>query len=277
VVSIDGNSLPNAPEWIFNATLRAAVPAGDAGEVYLFTDWAYRDEVTVGETEKIISYEIGTKANLGRRARANLAIFYYTMNDQQLTAVGGEANVTRLVNADKTEGQGFELEFDWLPHDQLFFTLGTSYNKTEIKDPYLGVIPGAAAGLTVLDPELEAGTGIVSIDGNSLPNAPEWIFNGTLRGALPAGDAGEVYLFTDWSYKDKVSFFLYESTEFMPDGYVEGGLRIGYTTYDNTWDFALWGRNITDTLARTGGIDFNNLTGFVNEPRTVGLEARYRF
>jgi iron complex outermembrane receptor protein len=43
------------------------------------------------------------------------------------------------------------------------------------------------------------------------------------------------------------------------------------------WEFALWGRNITDTEARTGGIDFNNLTGFVNEPRTVGAEAIYRF
>jgi iron complex outermembrane receptor protein len=236
----------------------------------------FGDEVTVGETEKIISYEIGTKTNLGNRARGNLSLFYYTMNDQQLTAVGGEANVTRLVNADKTEGQGFELEFEWLPQDQIFFTLGTSYNKTEIKDPNLGVIPGGAAGLTVLDPEIGT-TGVVSIDGNSLPNAPEWIFNATLRAALPAGQDGELYLFTDWAYRDKVSFFLYESVEFMPDGYVEGGLRIGYTTYDARWDFALWGRNITDTLARTGGIDFNNLTGFVNEPRTVGLEARYRF
>ena len=237
----------------------------------------FGDEITVGETEKIISYEIGTKANLGAKARGNLSLFYYVMNDQQLTAVGGDANVTRLMNAEKTEGSGFELEFEWLPHNQLFFTLGTSYNKTEIKDPNLGVIPGSAAGLTVLDDPLPGTPGAVSIDGNILPNAPEWIFDATLRASVPAGNSGEVYLYTDWAYRSEVSFFLYESTEFTGKGFVEGGLRVGYASYEGNWEFALWGRNITDTLARTGGIDFNNLVGFVNEPRTVGLEAQYRF
>jgi iron complex outermembrane recepter protein len=31
---------------------------------------------------------------------------------------------------------------------------------------------------------------------------------------------------------------------------------------------ALFGRNITDQIRIVGGIDFNNLTGFINEPRT---------
>jgi len=39
----------------------------------------------------------------------------------------------------------------------------------------------------------------------------------------------------------------------------------------------LFGRNITDTMRVVGGIDFNNLTGFLNEPRTVGVELIARF
>ncbi|MCP4573668.1 MAG: TonB-dependent receptor [bacterium] len=232
-------------------------------------------EVTVGETEKITSYEVGTKARLGRKARANVSLFHYIMSDQQLTAVGGSSNVTRLLNADETVGMGFEAELEWLPASNLLVTIGTSYNKTEIKDEGLGVAPGGAAGLTVNDPELSPG--IVSIDGNRLPNAPEWVFNATLRGSVAAGDAGEVFLFTDWAYRSEVSFFLYDSVEFTEDNLFEGGVRLGYATYDRMWEFAAFGRNITDNLTRTGGIDFNNLTGFVNEPRTFGVEVRRAF
>ncbi len=235
----------------------------------------FGDDVTVGETEKIISYEVGTKANLGQKARANLAIFDYIMNDQQLTAVGGESNFNRMINADETDGMGFELELEYLPTNQIFCTVGASYNKTEIKDPGLGVAPGGAPGLTVLDPT--DADGIALIDGNSLPNAPEWVFNATLRASMPMGDSGEVFLFTDWAYRSEVNFFLYESEEFKEDNLVEGGVRVGYTTYDGKYEFAAFGRNILDDLSLTGGIDFNNLTGFVNEPRTFGAEVRYNF
>ena len=37
------------------------------------------------------------------------------------------------------------------------------------------------------------------------------------------------------------------------------------------YDVALFGRNITNEEEIVGGIDFNNLTGFVNEPRIVGV------
>jgi len=36
-------------------------------------------------------------------------------------------------------------------------------------------------------------------------------------------------------------------------------------------------RNLTNDLSATGGIDFNNLTGLVNEPRTWGVEAPFRY
>ena len=48
-------------------------------------------------------------------------------------------------------------------------------------------------------------------------------------------------------------------------------------TYDRSYEVAFFGRNITNDLSRTGGIDFNNLTGFVNEPRTWGVEFRSAF
>ena len=242
----------------------------------------FGDAVTVGETEEILSFELGTKANLGRKARANISVYSFTMNDQQLTAVGGDANFNRMINADETAGMGFEMEMEWLPSSNLLFTVGASYNKTEIKDENLAIQLGAG-GATSTDPvvvpaDVENGIpAIVSIDGNSLPNAPEWVFNATMRASKPLGNGGELFMFTDWAYRSDVHFFLYESDEFSEEAMLEGGVRVGYATFDRKWEVAAFGRNITDELYLCGGIDFNNLTGFVNEPRTFGVELKRSF
>ena len=71
----------------------------------------FGDEVTVADTETILSVEGGTKLRLlGQRLHLNMAAFHYFMQDQQLTAVGGETNFNRLVNADNTIGRGVEAE-----------------------------------------------------------------------------------------------------------------------------------------------------------------------
>jgi iron complex outermembrane receptor protein len=44
-----------------------------------------------------------------------------------------------------------------------------------------------------------------------------------------------------------------------------------------TPEVAAFGGNITDARRITGGIDFNNLTGFTNEPRTVGVQFKGNF
>jgi iron complex outermembrane receptor protein len=245
----------------------------------LFGDPAVFDSISTGDTEKILSYEGGVKANLlDNRARANISGFYYQMDDQQLTAVGGAGNFNTLLNADKSTGAGFELDLEFLPVNQIFFTAGLSYNKTEIDDTDLTTaIPlGADPRPTVLDTFVVQDT-TVSIHKNSFPNAPEWVFNATLRAATPVGSDGEAFFYTDWAYRSEVNFFLYESVEFRDKHLVEGGVRVGYSRFDRSYEVAVFGRNITNDLSRTGGIDFNNLTGFVNEPATWGVEVRRAF
>ena len=38
------------------------------------------------------------------------------------------------------------------------------------------------------------------------------------------------------------------------------------------YEIALFARNLFDAKILQGGIDFDNLTGMTNEPRTVGVE-----
>ena len=238
----------------------------------------FGDAVSVAESETVTSYEAGIKSDFwDRRARASFTVFHYTVDDQQLTAVGGATNFNTLINAEKSVGQGFEVDWESYVTDNLLVTFGASYNDTEIQDEDLAVAP-CGAPCTVLDPTVTVGgVRLALIDGNSLPQAPQWIGNATARWSMPVNEDGEIYVYTDWAYRSKVSFFLYESAEFTGDPLLEGGLRIGYSWDYGDYEVAAFGRNILNETEAVGGIDFNNLTGFVNEPRILGLEFKAQF
>jgi iron complex outermembrane receptor protein len=231
---------------------------------------------SVADSETNLSYEVGVKSDLfDRRARIAFDVFAYTVDDQQLSAVGGAGNQTTLINADKTVGRGAELDFQAYLIDHLLATLGASYNFTEIRDGSLAVYPCGTGLCTPTDPAGDT-PGTVSIDNNPLPQAPKWVANATLRYGIPT-DNGEYFFYTDWSYRSKVNFFLYEAEEFEGKPLLEGGVRIGYNWSDARYELAAFGRNITDQRRAVGAIDFDNLTGFLNEPRIFGVQfiARY--
>ncbi|MDQ2820838.1 MAG: TonB-dependent receptor [Pseudomonadota bacterium] len=229
--------------------------------------------ITVADAETITSYEAGIKADLfERRARVAFSVYDYEIKNQQLTVVGGTANITRLINAAKTKGRGAEIDFEGNVLTGLRVTAGGSYNFTRIDDPSLSVTKCAAC--TITDPVNAAGR--YSINGNALPQAPKWTANATARYGFPVAD-GELFVFTDWSYRSKVNFFLYEAVEFTGKPLTEGGLRVGYTWAGGKYEVAAFGRNILDQRRITGAIDFNNLTGFANEPRTYGVQFKGNF
>jgi iron complex outermembrane receptor protein len=249
---------------------------------------ASRGPVTLGrfgftssaETETSDSVELGFKANLmGGRARWNAAIYSFRNDDQQLTATGGVGNVNQLLNADRVNGEGFETDFEILFTDNLLFIANASYNDTEIDDPDLrDDLCGSNPQCTPLDPIVGMRVGPfgpvteVSIDGNPLPRTPDWVYNLILQWTIPVGD-GEAYIHTDWNYRAESNLFLHESVEFVAEERWIGGLRIGYRS-DNGVDFALVGRNVTNEVVVDGGINFLNLTTFINEPSYWGVEMR---
>ena len=240
----------------------------------LFVFSTVQDSISTAKSETINSYEAGLKSRfMDNRAGFNLTGFYYRLNNAQLTAVGGASNAARLLNVAAVDGYGFEAEFDVRPVDALTFTAGVSYNNTEIKDPNARTAI-CGSGCTVLDPI--TAPGIANINGNALPQAPKWTANWTARYAVPVGN-GEFYAFTDWAYRSKINFFLYDSVEYSDNNLLEGGLRVGYMFNDKKYDVAAFVRNITDDNSAVGGIDFNNLTGFVNEPRIWGVEFGVKF
>jgi len=231
-------------------------------------------ELSDAKAEKTMSYEAGIKTLLlDHRLRFNLTGYFFDTKDLQLTAVGGANNFTALLNAADVKGHGVEAELEARPATGLTLTAGVSYNHTKINDPNL-FVAGCGAPCTVLNTPRPGSPGIFSIDGNALPQAPKWTVNFTAGYQYPIGP-GSIYAYTDWYYRSKIQFFLYKSVEFSDDNLLEGGLRIGYRT--QRYDVAAFVRNITDDKSAVSGIDFNNLTAMVNEPRIWGVELGLNF
>ena len=236
--------------------------------------------------EKAISFEAGIKKDFfNRRARMAATVFQYTVNDKQLTAGSGTINMNELVPADKVTGQGVELDLQANLGDAWRVTVGGSYNDTEIKDANLFVQTcgnepntilageGRGRGCTVIGrPGPVAGTQL--LDGNPLPRAPKWQGNFSLRYRMDIAD-GELYALTDWAYRSTHNMFLYEAAEYKAKSLLEGGLRVGYK-WDN-YEVAAYARNLTNEIQTVAAIDFNNLTGMVNEPRTFGVQLKASF
>jgi iron complex outermembrane receptor protein len=239
-------------------------------------DVAFLEFPSVADPETILSFEAGYKADLmENRMRLNVGVFYYTVDDMQLSIIGGASNINQVINAKKGVAHGFEVDLQWLMTDNLMATFGVAYNKTEIKDPNLYVVP---CGSTLCEAyQWRDANGQVSIDGNPFPRVPETNYSVTLRYGIPVGNSGEVFFFTDWVYFGDLQMSLYYSPEFVTDNQFEGGLKVGYRNTENNWEVSLFGRNITDENNVKGYVDFSNNTGFVNEPRVFGIEATYNF
>ena len=230
---------------------------------------------SIADSETILSTEIGFKSTLTDRVRLNGSVYYYTIDDQQLSAIGGNTNSNVLVNADKGVGLGVDVDTEILFSDNFVVTFGGSWNDTEIDDPNLVTAPCGSGQCTILDP-LDV-NGFPILDGNPFPQAPEFMINVTARYGVPVGDDDELYVYGDFVNQGDTNFFLYEAAEYHTGSIYEAGLRAGYIANDGQWELSVFARNVTDEENLKGGIDFNNNTGFDNEPRIFGLNFQLNF
>ncbi len=262
------------------AKLYARVATGFRAPSIQGRNLAFGSGYSTAKSETITSYEAGIKTELfDRSLRLNFDGFDYYVRRMQFSAIGGGSNSVLLVNARAGLAYGLEADAEWAALDNLTFTAGASWTHTEIRDPALGISPcGSAPGVpqaglmcTVLNAYNPA-TGIASVNGNPFPQAPDYQLSLTARYDYPLANGGTLFAYTDWWLQGYTNFFLYKSAEFHTNGNYEGGLRLGYIFPDRHFQVASYVRNLTNRPNLQGGIDFNNLTGFVSDPRVFGIE-----
>ncbi|CAH0350229.1 MAG: TonB-dependent receptor [Sphingobium sp.] len=264
-------------------SLYARVAKGFRGPTIQGRSAVFNSDFTTADSETILSWEAGFKSQISNTLRFNASAFTYTVKDIQLNGNDSNGNGV-LFNADKAKAYGMEAELDWAPIENLSISAGLSLLHSEIKDKRVyaqvcalnGVVVCTVGNPTITVPVFGQPAVFAQIDGEPLPNAPEYNLNLTARYDIPLGNGGKVFAATDWNMQGKTSFVLYDTKEFTSKNSFEGGLKIGYAAPDNAYEFAVFARNITNEKNLKGVIE-NYMAAVFNDPRVIGVSLSGKF
>ncbi len=225
------------------------------------------------EPESSEQYELGLKGDLfNSRLQVQLSLFDLTVDGRQRsveTRPPGQDNaIPTVINVD-SEVQGVEVNLSWLITEDLLFTALTTYREEENKSKEFY---NARGELTRFDSSSDtAGNYTLTLD---------WRPNLAAGNLLVRGE----YIYAE-NRRDP------DDANYNPDFEGIGGYtddtrlvngRIAWSNTGDTWEVALWGRNLTDQ-ERIGGISQTTVAVFgtpimrIRDPRTFGIDAIYRF
>ena len=240
-----------------------------------------QDRVTFGSIQNVAGKQTTLSAEGGIKGTVldggiNFALdgYWTKTNNMTLTAVGGVGNSAALVTVPRVYGSGAEAEIDIHPIKGMSLSTSGSYNFTVMRAGDVAIPYCGSGQCTLTDPTNAAGLAL--IDGNSLPQAPRWVGNVNFHYDWPLANGGVMGFNTDWAYRSSINYFLYTAKEFTGKSLTEGGLKVSYTT-PKGWEFAFFGRNILNQIRSISAIDFNNLTGMINDPRIWGGAIKKSF
>jgi iron complex outermembrane recepter protein len=258
------------------------------------------DLVTFGgqetwDDETAWNYEVGAKTRvMGGRGAFNVALFNMEISDLQATVTAGSCSSRVIFNVPKARSRGLEVEFSAAPNQNFDFSISGTFNNSELR-----------SSLTSTD-----SAGNVSIvsgieEGNRLPTVPEVQLAAAATYQWPVGP-GFAYVtgtyqhtgsrFTQIGDQD-AAFGTVNLLSFAPNtiggpltattfrfdpelpAYDILNLRVGVLR--GKWDVSLFANNLTDERALLA-IDQERGTrarvGYLtNQPRTIGITARFNF
>ena len=119
------------------------------------------------------------------------------------------------------------------------------------------------------------------LTGESTTHAPEWAGTFIADYVLPIGNSLELRANVDVIYSDE--FYLTQGLDsnLVQDSYTLVNGRLGLASVDDVWEISLLGKNLTDEVKSDYGAGIPLFTGAyfrsVNAPRTIAIEAVYRF
>jgi iron complex outermembrane receptor protein len=251
---------------------------------------------TTWKDETAWNYEVGSKSTImGGRGTLNASAFVMEIEDLQATVTAGSCSSRVVFNVPKASSQGVELEFTAAPSQNFDYAISASFNDSQLDST-----------LTSTDSR-----GVVSVvsgiqKGNRLPTVPEfqaaaagtyqWNMGPSLLGYFTAtyqyigsrftqiGDQAAGFGTVNLrSFNPNNIGGPYTQNTFTFDAelpsYDNVNLRVG--AFKDRWDIALFLNNATDEVALLA-LDQERGTrarvGYLtNQPRTLGLSARFNF
>jgi outer membrane receptor protein involved in Fe transport len=213
------------------------------------------------EPEESTVYELGMKARWDT-GTVNVAIFDQSIKGFQSNVFSGVG--FNLANAGEQSTFGVEIDTAWYPTESLALTLGGIFLDPTYDSFVGGLGPDGPADLSGLTP---AGIHEVSISASATYTAD---FSNGMTG----------YIRGDYVYESDVQIVDNVPKEVASREVNLLNASFGLST-ESGWDFAVWGRNLTDDefllSAFPSVFQAGSLSGYPNPPRTYGVTVRKNF
>lgn len=212
--------------------------------------------------ETVTAYEVGSKNRfLDNRLTLNADIFYQVLDGFQATLPRSLGSAT--INAGKTNTWGAEI----LVSASVTPTTRIDANATLLHSRFADDIAPVDNGDNML----------VSIAGNRLPTAPDFVTTGGIEQDVPLGD-GTLTFRIDGRYSTAVYYDFINRPDTRAPAYAIGNASIAYS--QGPWSIRAFVNNFTDALVygritRTGLIA--SQTYQFQAPRTAAAQATFRF
>jgi iron complex outermembrane receptor protein len=214
------------------------------------------------DPEEAFNYELGMKGQfLDGRLQINATAYYTDYEDLQIVRFGPVAGspfgTFVTANLGSAEMFGAEVEWKFLVTDHLSFSGYYAYLDSEVD------------GLVI-----ETGGGPGDASGSDLRQAPENSTNLVLSYNLPSDVGVFDFRFAYSNTDSQIMDYIDQRTRIDRIELIDG--RISWTSPDERWDVALWGKNLADKdyIAHSYVIG-PGVIGVWGAPRTFGLTATY--
>jgi len=231
-------------------------------------------------SEKVNNYEVGLKSRLlDGRVTFNAAAFYYKYRGIQALIgttdpITGATNVL-YINAGDPRTYGAEVELSASVTDQLELRVGAGYLDTKV----------------ISDPAFTAdGRGL---NGNRLPQAPEFSANAIVRYTIPMGERGDLTLQADGRYQTSVYSGIDNDPTEKAGAYGIANARVRWKSQDRRYAVEGFVDNVFDkgviqqifhntltafpTTVTASAPAFDSGFGVWGRPRTWGVRVEYSF
>jgi iron complex outermembrane receptor protein len=247
------------------------------------------------EPEEATNYELGWKTSTEDRRLQFNGTFYLT-NYDDFQAQSFDGSSFTVTNAGSMRSYGTELDVIFVPVADVLVGSAIGYNKAEYEDFDNGQCSVDQATVSYYEgpdgPVFLGGTSIPSgiapgfgreqclqdLEGKPIDNAPEWTVSSFIRYERDLSDnlIGTVRL--EHSYTD--NFYLDQDLDptLKNDSVDLVNLRFTLTNTENTWEVALWGRNLLDEEYYNFGIDIpvvGGFTGATAQGEVYGITVRF--
>jgi iron complex outermembrane recepter protein len=226
---------------------------------------AVNPNITLADTrsfhsDSLWNYELGAKtAWLDHRLTLNAAAFYIKWDNIQ-QAVLLPCGFQFTANAGAAESKGGEMELRARATERLELSLGTGYQKAKITQK------GESAQAV----------------GSPVFNVPDWTGNASAQYTSPLTDSWNLVSGVDYSYVGG-SFSSSNASDLSRKRPAYRLLDARFALSNGSTELALVGKNLTNTVTNLG--DNRSIAAevpgrprlFINQPRTIGIEARKSF